>query len=66
DGSFSYYVSLAEGGNTIIATARDAQGNVSTPASVQVTRRVTPWMTYAIILVIVALILAAIAIFRKK
>ncbi|MEM3402351.1 MAG: Ig-like domain-containing protein, partial [Candidatus Hadarchaeales archaeon] len=66
DGSFSWSVALGEGLNSITVTAKDALGNVSAPATIQVTRRVTPWMTYAIILVIVALILAAIAIFRKK
>jgi len=64
-GTFSIAVSLSEGGNTIIVTARDAVGN-SGSASRTVTRTVTPWGTYAIILVIVALILSAVAIFKKR
>ena len=65
-GNFSVSISLVEGANTIIVTAEDDVGNVSTPKSITVTRTVTAWGTYAIILVIVALILAAIAIFRKR
>ena len=64
-GTFSVDVALAEGSNTIIATATDPRG-WSSSAIVTVERTVTPWGTYAIILVIVALILAAIAIFRKR
>ncbi|MDI6819975.1 MAG: Ig-like domain-containing protein [Candidatus Hodarchaeaceae archaeon] len=66
DGNFSLSIALVEGTNTIIVTAEDDVGNVSAPKSIEVTRTVTAWGTYAIILVIVALILAAIAIFRKK
>jgi len=64
-GSFSVNVPLGEGSNTIIATATDAVGNSSTD-SVTVERTVTSWAIYAIILVIIALILAAIAIFRMR
>jgi hypothetical protein len=64
-GSFSVNVALAEGTNTIIASVTDVVGNTSS-ATITVERTVTPWGTYAIILVIVALILAAIAIFRKR
>jgi hypothetical protein len=66
DGNFSVSIALVEGTNTIVVTAEDDAGNVSAPASIQVTRTVTAWGTYAIILVIIALILAAIAIFRRK
>jgi hypothetical protein len=65
DGSFTISAALAEGPNTITITATDEAGNVGS-AAVTVTRTVTPWGTYAIILVIVALVLAAIAIFRKR
>lgn len=65
DGTFVYSVALAEGLNTIVARATDGV-NVGTPVSITVTRTVTPWSTYAIIIVIVALILAAIAIFRRR
>lgn len=66
DGNFSVSIALVEGTNTIVVTAEDDAGNVSTPKSIEVTRTVTAWGTYAIILVIIALILAAIAIFRRK
>jgi len=65
DGTFVYSVALAEGMNTIVARATDGV-NVGTPVTITVTRTVTPWSTYAIIIVIVALILAAIAIFRRR
>jgi hypothetical protein len=65
DGTFSVNVTLAEGNNSIIATATDSVGN-STSYTVVVERTVTSWAIYAIILVIIALILAAIAIFRMK
>ncbi|MGQ9788476.1 MAG: hypothetical protein ACUVQM_04115 [Candidatus Hadarchaeaceae archaeon] len=65
DGTFVYSVALAEGMNTIVARATDGV-NVGTPVNITVTRTVTPWSTYAIIIVIVALILAAIAIFRRR
>ena len=65
NGNFSISASLTEGANTITITATDQAGNISS-ASVMVTRTVTPWATYAIIIVIVALVLAAIAIFRKR
>jgi len=64
-GAFSVDVPLAEGTNTIIATATDPRG-WSGSAVVTVERTVTPWGTYAIILVIVALILSAVAIFKKR
>jgi hypothetical protein len=65
DGSFAVNVPLAEGANTIIVSAEDAAGNRDS-ASVTVERTVTPWGTYAIVLVVIALVLAAIAIFRKR
>ena len=65
DGTFVYSVALAEGMNTIVARATDGV-NVGAPVTITVTRTVTPWSTYAIIIVIVALILAAIAIFRRR
>jgi hypothetical protein len=65
DGTFSVNVPLAEGKNSIIATATDSVGNY-TSFSVTVERTVTSWAIYAIILVIIALILAAIAIFRMR
>jgi hypothetical protein len=65
DGTFSVNVTLSEGKNSIIATARDAAGNSSSD-TVTVERTVTSWAIYAIILVIIALILAAIAIFRMR
>ncbi|RLG57892.1 MAG: hypothetical protein DRN83_00615 [Hadesarchaea archaeon] len=63
--TFSYSVALSEGVNTILVSVSDGL-NTSGTDSVNVTRTVTPWATYAIIIVIVALILAAIAIFRKR
>ncbi|GAI40625.1 unnamed protein product, partial [marine sediment metagenome] len=62
-GSYSYSLALSEGPNTIVVQAIDGIGNASTVASETVERTVTPWSIYAIVLVIVALILAAIAIF---
>jgi hypothetical protein len=59
-------IPLLEFVNTISVSAKDGAGNWSAVDTVRVTRAVVPWGTYAIILVIVALILAAIAIFRKK
>ncbi len=64
-GSYSYSLELAEGPNTIVVQASDSIGNAGTAVSATVERTVTPWMTYAIILVIVALLMAVIAIFRK-
>jgi len=70
DGSFTATVPLIEGTNVINVYAADAAitalaGN-QTVVTRTVTRTVTPLTTYAIILVVVALILAAIAIFRKE
>jgi len=65
DGTFVYSVALSEGLNTVLVRASDGV-NAGAPVSVAVTRTVTPWATYAIIVVIVALILAAIAIFRRR
>ncbi len=65
DGTFVYSVALSEGLNTVLVRATDGV-NVGAPVSVAVTRTVTPWATYAILVVIVALILAAIAIFRRR
>ncbi|MCK4405508.1 MAG: hypothetical protein KAV43_03265 [Hadesarchaea archaeon] len=66
DGKLTRAVELVEGTNTISVSAQDVAGNWSTVKTVTITRTVTPWATYAIIIVIVALILAAIAIFRKR
>jgi len=65
DGSFTTSATLGEGSNVITITATDAATNVGSN-SVSVECTVTPLTTYAIILVVVALILAAIAIFRKE
>jgi hypothetical protein len=65
DGSFTVTATLSEGPNSVTIMARDSAGNVDSE-TVTVERTVTPWATYAIVVVIVALILAAIAIFRKK
>ena len=62
--TFSYSVALSEGTNTILAWVSD--GMNSSSASVTVTRTVTPWGTYAVVLVIIALIIAAIAILRVR
>ncbi|MDH5686030.1 MAG: Ig-like domain-containing protein, partial [Hadesarchaea archaeon] len=62
-GSYNYSLALSEGPNTIVVQATDGIGNASIAASEVIERVVTPWAIYAIILVIVALILAAIAIF---
>ena len=66
DGKLTRAVELVEGTNTISVSAQDVAGNWGTVKTVTVTRTVTPYATYAIIIVIVALILAAIAIFRKR
>jgi len=58
-------IQLTEGLNTITITAIDAAGNVGY-ATVSIEKTVAPLTTYAIIIVIVALILAAIAIFVKR
>jgi hypothetical protein len=65
NGTFSVSATLSEGSNTIVVRATDSANNMSS-ANITVTRSVTPLTTYAIILVVVALILAAIAIFRKE
>jgi len=65
DGTFSISATLSEGSNTITITAVDSVGNIGS-ATITVIRTVTPWATYAVILVIVALILAAIAILRVR
>jgi hypothetical protein len=64
--NFSATVAIAEGPNTITIQAVDLAGNASSISSVNVTRTVTPWGTYAIVIIIIVLILAAIAIFRWK
>jgi hypothetical protein len=66
DGSFSLSVPLVEGPNIITLVATDEAGNVSPAISLSVERVVVPFATYAIILVIIALIVAAIAIFRPR
>ncbi len=63
---FSKSVPLSEGLNTFTLTATDEAGNLSSAVTLEVERTVAPLTTYAIIIVIVALILAAIAIFVKK
>ena len=70
NGSFETTVPLVEGANVINVVAMDGlvtptSGNQAVTTRT-VTRTVTPLTTYAIILVVVALILAAIAIFRKE
>jgi hypothetical protein len=70
NGSFETTVPLVEGINKINVVAMDGavtatSGNQAVTTRT-VTRSVTPLTTYAIILVVVALILAAIAIFRKE
>jgi predicted secreted protein len=64
-GRWTTTVPLLEGANTITVTAVDEAGNSAT-VSASVERTVPAWGVYAIILVIIALILAAIAIFRKR
>ena len=66
DGSFSKSIRVFEGSNVITLIATDAAGNTSPAISLTVERTVTPTGTYAIILVIIALVLAAIAILRVK
>jgi hypothetical protein len=70
DGSFETTVPLIEGANVINVVAVDGAVTATSGNQVvttrTVTRTVTPLTTYAIILVVVALILAAIAIFRKE
>jgi len=66
DGTWSFNVSLREGPNTIAVWATDPLDNPSDVQSASIERTVTQWATYAIILVIIALVLAAIAIFRKR
>jgi hypothetical protein len=69
-GSFETTVPLVEGINKINVVAADGTVNATSGNQAittrTVTRTVTPLTTYAIILVVVALILAAIAIFRKE
>lgn len=64
-GTFSYAVPLSADVNSITITATDTAGNVTT-VELAIERTTTSWGTYAVILVIVALILAAIAIFKKR
>lgn len=65
-GEFSIGIpQLGEGQNLVSVAAYDKVGNSDSDSAV-ITRTVTPWATYAIIVVIIALILAAIAIFRKR
>jgi hypothetical protein len=65
DGSFTSSATLGEGTNVVTITAQDTAGNVDSE-TVTIERTVAPLTTYAIIIVVVALILAAIAIFVKK
>ena len=63
-GRFTATIPLQEGKNQIVVTATDIVGN-SGSDSAMITKTVTPWAMYAIVIVIIALILAAIAIFRR-
>jgi hypothetical protein len=65
-GVITVTVPLTEGVNDISIMCEDEAGNVSSAASVSVTRTVTPWATYAAILAVVAVILAAIAVLRRR
>jgi hypothetical protein len=61
---FTVSVPLSEGQTVIGVTAVDPVGNTGSDYAT-ITRTVTPWATYAIVIVIIALILAAIGIFRR-
>jgi hypothetical protein len=63
-GRFRATIPLQEGKNQIVVTATDIVGNLGSD-SAMITKTVTPWAMYAIVIVIIALILAAIAIFRR-
>lgn len=65
NGGFTVSAPLSEGLNLIAVSATDGANNTGI-GSVSIERTVTAWATYAIIIVIVALVLAAIAIFRKR
>ena len=64
-GKFTVSAPVSEGTNLITVEAVDPVGNRGSDTAV-VTKTVTPWATYATILVVIALVLAAVAIFRKK
>ena len=64
-GAFTVSAPVTEGTNLITVEAVDPVGNRGSDTAV-VTVTVTPWATYATILVVIALVLAAVAIFRKK
>jgi len=64
-GAFTVSAPVSEGTNLITVEAVDLVGNRGSDTAV-VIRTVTPWATYATILVVIALVLAAVAIFRKK
>jgi hypothetical protein len=64
-GKFTVSAPVTEGTNLITVEAVDPVGNVGSDTAI-ITRTVTPWATYATILVVIALVLAAVAIFRKK
>lgn len=68
DGSFSATVPLEEGTNVITVRATDGAGNISQAIDAQVTveRTVTPWTMYAMIAAIIAIIVAAIAVLRRR
>jgi hypothetical protein len=70
DGTFVVSVPLAEGTQIISVTAIDPVGNSSSDYSTITREKVVevppPYAEYAIVIVIIALILAAIAIFRKR
>jgi hypothetical protein len=73
-GTFTVSAELALDANTIMISAVDSAGNIDfdtvtitrTAPAVPPETPVPPYGTYAIVLTIIALILAAIAIFRKK
>jgi len=62
---FTITAPVTAGVNQIVVTATDGCQNSGSDVAT-VTKTVTPWATYATILVIIALVLAAVAIFRKK
>jgi len=64
-GKFTVSAPVTEGTNLITVEAVDLVGNTGSDTAI-ITRTVTPWATYATILVVIALVLAAVAIFRKK
>ena len=66
DGTFETVVPLSEGLNIISLTATDEAGNTTPATTLEVERTVVVLTTWAIVLVIIALVLAAIAIFVRR